>query len=104
MRRGIIIGLSVMRVMLVILAVTLASVGTELDQARIEREEYQSQVDDLQGELDGLTQDRERLQHQVDEQLKTIEQWKVQLEHSRTNGQTDGTSAPAAQPVPSPAQ
>ena len=103
MRRGIIIGLSVMGVILVILALALASVGTELDQTRIEREEYQSQVGDLQEELDGLTQDRERLQQQVDEQLKTIEQWKVQHEPSRASGQTDGASPPAAESAPSPA-
>lgn len=104
MRRGIIIALSVMGVILVILALSLASVGTELDQARIDRDEYQFQVGDLQEELDTLTQEREKLQQQVDEQLRTIEQWKVQQERSRANGQTTGAAAPAAESVPSSAQ
>ena len=61
-------------------------------------------MDGLQEELHTLTQEREKLQQQVDEQLKTIEQWKVQQERARTNGQTNGAATPAAEPAPPSAQ
>ena len=109
MKRRVIIALSIMGVVLVILALALASVGTELDQARIDRDDYQFQVDDLQQEVDGLTQERQKLQQRVDEQLKTIEQWKGQQEHARTNGQAAAgapaadSTAPVGEPAPAAA-
>ena len=48
MRRNIVIILLGMGAILILLAVSLASVGTEMDQLRIEREDLQVETDDLQ--------------------------------------------------------
>ncbi len=85
MRRGVIIALSVMGVLLVVLAVALAKVGTDLDLVRIERDDLQYYVEDLEQELDLLTSERGELQQHVDEQLKTIEQQKIELERARAD-------------------
>ena len=84
MKRGVVIALSVMGVFLLVLAVSFALVGSDLDRVRLEREDLRFEVDGLQQELDRVSGERDRLQQQTDEQLKAIEQWKVQLEHSRT--------------------
>ena len=98
MRRKTIIGFGILGVVLIILTGALASVGTNLDKARIERADLQSEVDDLNQEVDTLTEDRQKLQTQVDEQLKSIEQLKADLE--RTRHQVQGQ---AAAPAPEPA-
>ncbi len=79
MRRGMIIALAVLGVLVVILMVALSSVGTNLDQTRLERDDLQFETDDLQQEVDTLSTERDELQRQVDEQLKTIEQLKAEL-------------------------
>ena len=86
MRRGFVIALSVMGVLLVVLAVSFALVGSDLDRARLEREGLQFELGDLQQQFDRVSVERDRLQRQTEDQLRAIEQWKAQLEHSR-NGQ-----------------
>lgn len=86
MRRGFVIALSVMGVLLVVLAVSFALVGSDLDRARLEREGLRFELGDLQQQLDRVSVERDRLQRQTEDQLRAIEQWKAQLEHSR-NGQ-----------------
>jgi hypothetical protein len=95
MKRRIVIALSILGLAVVVLALALASVGSELDQARIDRDDYLFQVEDLQGELDAISEERERLQTQVDEQLKAIEQWKVHAERSRGSDETSDSAEPA---------
>ena len=97
MRRGLVIALSIMGILLVLLAVTVASIGSELDGARIERDELLSEAEDLRQELDTISEERNKLQAQVDEQVKAIESWKVQQEHVR-NGQAAEISPASAAP------
>jgi hypothetical protein len=115
MNRRVTIALLAMGAGLVVLALALASVGGELDQARIDRDEYQFQAEDLQGELDAVSEERDRLRQQVDEQLKAVEQWKLQVERSRAGGQATAPDEPVpaepapaaptpAEPTPTPAQ
>ena len=98
MRRGTIIGFGILGVVLVILAGALASVGTNLDKTRLERDDLQFEVDNLNQEVDTMTEDRQKLQTQVDEQLKSIEQLKADLERTRNQAQgQSSTPAPAPQ-------
>lgn len=93
MRRSILIALSILGALVVILLVAVASVGSDLDEVRIERDDFEIEVEDLQRQVDSLTEERDRLQRDVEERSKTIEQWKAELERAR--------SGPAAQPAPS---
>lgn len=106
MQRGFVIALSVMGVLLVIVAVSFALVGSDLDRIRLEREDLQFEVDGLQQELNRVSGERDRLQQRTDEQLRAIEQWKVQLEHSARNAQPTpagpGVGQDAAQPASAP--
>ena len=64
MKRGWIITIGIMGILLVVLAVALASVGTNLDEARLDRKELQGELDGLQEEYDLLSEERQRLQQQ----------------------------------------
>ena len=77
------------------LAVGLARVGSQLDSEKLERQDLEAEVDDLEQDVDALTEERDTLQRQTDEQLKSIEQLKVELERSRGGGQQ---ASPAATP------
>lgn len=79
--------------LLVGLAVALAKVGSQLDTEKLDRQDLESNVDELEQEVDSLTDERDTLQKQVDDQLKSIEQLKVELDKSR------GQAAPAAAPA-----
>ena len=92
MRRGILITLIVLAVLSVTLMVTVAWNGSQLDEARQEREDLQFEVDDLNQEVDALTSERDELQSKLDEHLKTIEQLKSQTAAS--------SAAPATEPAP----
>ena len=94
MRRGVVIALAVMGALIVVLAIVVASVGTGLDEARIERDDLQTEVGDLRDQVGSLTGERDKLQQKVQEQLKTIEQLKIESERTRSQAQK---SAPAAQ-------
>ena len=82
-RRIVIIAWGALGVVVLVLAVALARVGTELDEAKLERMSRQTDVDDLEQEVDDLTDEQQQLQAKVDEQLKTIEQLKADLERTR---------------------
>ena len=105
MRRGVLIGLIATVVICIVLAVAVASIGTQLDQVRLDRDDLELQVDDLQGEVDSLRterdtmkRERETLKIRTEEQLKTIEQLKA--ESGRTaNSQTQPSQHPQ-QPAP----
>jgi septal ring factor EnvC (AmiA/AmiB activator) len=95
MRKAWIIGLSVLGVLAVVLMMALASVGTQLDQARLDRDDLETEIDDvgaeadsLRAERDAIKTERDSLKTQVDEQLQTIEQLKGESERA-------GQSAPA---------
>jgi uncharacterized protein YoxC len=100
MRRSLVIALSVMGVLLVLLALAVASIGTELDEARIERDDLWTEAEDLRQELDAISQERNKLQEQVDEQVKAIESLKVQQERARVSGDIAPSAAGAAPETP----
>lgn len=102
MRRTVVILASVMGLLLVILAIALASVGTQFDEARIELKDLHSDVDDLQQEVDDLSVERDTLQQRASEQLKTIEQLKAELERVRATQANAQTSQPANTPASPP--
>ena len=97
MRRGMIVGLAVLGVLVIVLMVAVSSVGTNLDQTRLERDDLQFEVDDLQQEVDTLSAERDELQRQADEQLKTIEQLKAE---SGRNHNDAPASAPTTDSTP----
>ena len=97
MRRGVVIALVVMGAVLAILAIALAKVGTQLDQAKIERDDLKLEVEDLRDEVNSISGERETLQGKTQEQLKTIDQLKAEVEHLKTSSQA---SAPAMTPAP----
>ena len=106
MQRGFVIALSVMGVFLVVLAVSFALVGSDLDRVRLEREGLQFELDDLQQQFDRVSGERDRLQRQTEDQLKAIEQWKAQLEHSRSSQPASisvGGGQEVSQPTSAPA-
>ena len=83
MRRGMLIGLSVTGVLCLVLIIAIAKIGTQLDQARIERDDLQFEVEDLRNESQSLKADRDTLKQQVDEKLHAIEQMKAEAEKLR---------------------
>lgn len=91
MRRGIVIALSVLGVLVTILAVALASVGSRFDKVEIERDDLEFEVDQLEQDVATLTDEREMLKRQAEEQLTTIEQLKAELE--RTQNRPAGVSS-----------
>lgn len=89
MQRKWIIGLAVLGVISVVLMVALASVGTQFDQARLDRDDLELELNDLSAETESLREERDvikterdSLKTQVDEQLQTIEQLKGELERA----------------------
>ena len=99
MRRGVVIGLSVIGALCVLLAVAVARVGTQLDQARIERDDLQFEVEDLRNESQSLKAERDTLKRQVNDKLKTIEQMKTEAE--KFQNPPASTPSNASQPNPS---
>ena len=92
MRRGAIIAIVILSGLAAVLAVSLASVGTQLDDARIERKNLEFEVEDVQQELDLLAEERDALKAHADEQTQTITQLKAEMERVRSQ-------PPAAAPV-----
>jgi peptidoglycan hydrolase CwlO-like protein len=101
MRRGIVIALVGLGVLVVILAVALASVGSRFDEVEIERDDLEFEVGQLEQDVAALTGERDTLKRQAEEQLKTIEQLKAELERTRS-GQAGSEGIPQA-PSPAPA-
>ena len=90
MRKGIVISFVVLGILAVVLMVTVAWNGSQLDDARQQRDDLQFEVDDLRQEVDTLTTERDDLQGKLDEHLTTIEKLKSQA----------GSAAPAAASQP----
>jgi hypothetical protein len=67
MRRNIVIALGVLGGLVLLLAVGLASVGTNLDQTLLERDDLRFEVDDLQQSVHALSVERDQLRRQLDE-------------------------------------
>ena len=103
MRRGIIIAVAMLGVLVVILAVALAKVGSDLDNERIGRRDLQLEADNLEQEVDSLSSERDTLQQQTEEHMKTIEQLKADLEHHRAQPQATSAQPNAQTPSASPA-
>ena len=87
-----------------VLAVTVATVGSQLDQARLERDDAESGLDAARDELARVKSDRDAMKTdydtykaQADQQLKAIEQLKAELERSRSQP-TQAKESQAATP------
>src|SRR3989338_994960 len=98
MRRSVVIALAFMGVVVVVLAISLASVGTQVDKMRLNRSDLELDIGDLQAEVESLTDEnetlrteRDELQGQTEEHLSTIQQLKHEVEQARTQA-----AAPAA--------
>ena len=83
------------------LAVTVAVVGSRLDDVRLERDDLQAEVEDLRDEVTNLTRERDAIKtehvtvkSQADEQMKTIEQLKAELERARTQAHPETPANP----------
>ena len=86
---------------IIILAASLAWVGTHFDQARIERDTLQDDVDNLQVDYDDVVTERDRLQQETNEHVKTIEQLQAELERVR-KGQGTATAPSSEAPTATP--
>jgi len=100
MKRNVIIGFVVTGIVCIVLAVAVASIGTQLDEARLEREDLQFELEDLTAEAgalrterDSLQTERDTLKTQADEQVKAIEQLKDEM--GRVRSQAQGAEATA---------
>src|SRR3989338_8367582 len=78
----------------VILAVTVAVVGSKLDDAQLERDHLEVELDELpteaaslRSERDALASEQAPLKSQVDDQLRTIEQLKAELDRAHAQVQ-----------------
>ena len=100
MRKSLIIAVSIMGVVIVVLAVALASVGTHLDDTRIERDELKFNLEDLQQQADALSAEREQLDATLKEQRQSVDRLKADLERARSQAQAQGSGEP---PAPAPA-
>ena len=87
MGRRLLIASVVEGILIVVLGVALASVGTQFDETRIELRALTVKIDSLQEDVEMLADERAALQGQVEEQLGTIEQLKVQLDRAQQGGQ-----------------
>lgn len=74
------------------LGVALAMTGSQLDTARLDQLDMETEFEELESEVDALAEERDLLQRQVDDQLKSIEQLKVELDRAR--GQQATPAAP----------
>lgn len=93
MRRGVVIALGILSVVAVVLAVALATVGTKLDEQRLESADLQYELDDLQSQVDSLMQERDELRLQVNAHEKAAESLKASL-GSATAPEAVATAAP----------
>ena len=101
MRRRVVIALAVMGFLIVLLAIALASVGTQVDKMRLNRSDLELNIGDFQDEIETLTQERDALRTerdtlkaQVAEHLKTIQQLKAEVEQARTQTATPTPATP----------
>ena len=100
-RRGLLIAVVAAVMLFLMLAVALATVGSRLDSASLDREDLQFELsglraesDNLRTERDALKTERETLKSQADQQLKTIEQLKTEVEHARSQSAAAPAHAP----------
>ena len=91
MRRSVVVALAVMGLIIVVLAIALASVGTQVDKMRLNRSDLELDIGDFQDEIQTLTQERDALRTerdtlkaQVAKHLETIQQLKAEAEQART--------------------
>ena len=101
MKRHVVIALAVMGVVIVGLAIALASVGTQVDKMRLNRSDLELDIGDLQAEIESLTEDNEtlrtehdELQQQVEAHLTTIQQLTAEVERARTQTAAPAPAAP----------
>ena len=87
MRRGVVIAFVLVGGATVVLAVSLAKTGMELDQMRLERTDFQNKLDALHRQVFQLSDQRQTLEGQVDTHVRAIEQLKHEIERVRAQNQ-----------------
>ncbi len=88
-------GLIGLIILSVVLAIAVASIGSQLDATRLERDDLEFEMEDLRAQQETLQGERDVLKTQADEQRKTVEQLKTELERAHNQSpaqpQTSGT-------------
>ncbi len=80
----------------VVLAAALATIGTDLDRTRLEREDLEYEVEGLQEEIDTLTEERDQLKAQAEAHLKALEPQPVSP--TQPTSEPGQTVAPSGEP------
>ena len=108
MRRGLIISLASVGGLCVLLAVAVGTIGSQLDQTRLDREDMSQEIERLRGEAERLSAERDSaksaqdsvrseqasLKSKVDQQDMTIEEMRLELERMiRTSEGSAGTTS-----------
>jgi len=90
MKRGVLIGYSMLGVLVIILGVALAHVGTQLDKTRLSQVDLQTEIDDLEQEVDALNEqrdtlasERDTLKADLEERIKALEAEKAKQEQAQ---------------------
>jgi chromosome segregation ATPase len=78
-----VVGFSIAICFVVVLAASVAKIGIELDQLRLERSDLQTQIDGLNRQIDRVNSQRRTLLGQLDEHVRTIEQLKHEMGRAR---------------------
>ncbi len=99
MRRRRVVVVCIAAVAVVVLSVSLAKTGMDLDQARIERGDLQSEVDALARQLARMNGQRQELLGQLDEHVRSIEQLKHEMERLRSRSLQTVVAVPQSEAV-----
>ncbi len=104
MRRWVVVVLIGLGALAVVLAASLAFVGTQLDDAKIGRQDLEFEVEDLRQELNSVSEERTGLAQQLEEQRKANTHLTQELERSRVAAQAAAVPAsPGASSQDAPA-
>ena len=101
MRRWTVIALVGLSGLAVVLAASLAYVGTQLDDAKISRQDLEFEVEDLRQELNVITDDQRGLVDRYEEQRRTNELLVQELERARAAAQAIATASAPTTDTPS---
>ncbi len=100
MRRWAVITLAGISGLAVVLAASLAYVGTQLDDAKISRQDLEFEVEDLRQELNSVSEERSDLAEELEQQRRAKEHMEQELERLRAVAQA---TAPATETFPTQA-
>ena len=93
MRRRVVIALTILVGLTSLLAVGYAKVGTDFDDARLDLRALREEVSTLRQRVAVLADERAILQTELNRQIGTIEQLKVELERAKSQVRQQQASA-----------